>query len=203
MKERPITFTDAQVRGILAGRMTQTRRIAKPPPTGVWNVARCPYGQPGDHLWVREAWKEVPPETLDLDVVIHRPSTAPGRIVVYRASGPEHLRWRPSIHMPRWASRLTLEIEGVRVERLQQITGEDARAEGIEPLGPIGCPCEGEADDPGLHLVGCRWGDIDIDPDEEPHRAAYRVFWVEVSGARHPWAANPWVWVLEFRRVDT
>lgn len=192
MKERPILFSGPMVRAILDGTKTQTRRVVKPqfaadaipvemPATdpaggwvvpghsGVWwcdaaanpdDVRRCPYGQPGDRLWVREAWA--------------RTRVFGAEMVVYREGdnrtdygGP----WKPSIHMPRWASRITLEITSVRVERLQDISEADAIAEGVY-----------------------------TDP-ASPAYDAYAQLWDEINGPGS-WAANPWVWVLEFRRLN-
>ena len=150
VKERPILFSGPMVRAILDGRKTQTRRIVKPQPNVVHAIygdasidtnltfrrgdgrIRCPYGIPGDRLWVREAKRQA----------FYRASTTTGG----DENRQEYIRlghayqWRPSIHMPRWASHITLEIESVRVERLQEITEEDARAEGWHPgdgQGPI------------------------------------------------------------------
>lgn len=142
MRERPILFSGPMVRAILEGRKTQTRRVAMVTRCGVRvpalgcdpapDAARCPYGVPGDRLWVRETWYD--------NLTARSPEQRASREeVYYRADGlPEfegeesEIRWRPSIHMPRWTSRLTLTITDVRVERLQDITEADAQAEGIE-----------------------------------------------------------------------
>lgn len=135
MRERPILFSGPMVRAILAGRKTQTRRIVKPQsavltdqmargfgvrPPAVENAAviPCPYGQVGDHLWVREAWA-LHPETGNL---------------LYKADdgAPSDTRWKPSIHLPRKHSRILLEMTSIRVERLQTISWEDALAEGTD-----------------------------------------------------------------------
>lgn len=147
-------------------------------------IIRCPYGQPGDRLWVRETWQSVPfgphrdwPGCPDLRP--QKPSewnrTA---VVIWRADGemPGPEIWSPSIHMPRWASRITLEITGVRVERLQDISEEDAAAEGVEPgympnsLGSTTCA---------------------------GYRPMFARVWRDINGP-DSWAANPWVWVIEF-----
>lgn len=132
-------------------------------PTGGW---QCPYGKPGDRLWVRETW-------------------TPGTqgTVIYRAAysnGHEFKGWKPSIHMPRWASRITLEVVSVRVERLQDISEEDAWAEGIpkEFCEPgKSCTCESNP-------VG-----------------KYADLWESINGPGS-WDANPYVWVVEFRKLD-
>lgn len=144
---------------------------------------KCPYGQPGDRLWVRETWAEV--GTLD-----------PG-FLVYRATYPECLpaglenvpdasavRWRPSIHMFRWASRSILEITAVRVERLHDISEEDARAEG--------CP-------PCLGLSECGGG-CDCCESARPVKW-FRDLWSAINGAGS-WDSNPWVWSVSFNRVE-
>lgn len=167
MKARPILFQSDMVRAILDGRKTQTRRVVKPQPQGFdahkmdWG---CPYGQPGDLLWVRET------------VWIESDGTP-----VYRADGEfldgwtqRGLRWRPSIHMPRWASRLTLRVTGVRVQRLQEISCADAACEGM-----------------GFH--GC----MGIPGDKEWLRMHFQQLWEDINGVES-WGANPWVWVIEF-----
>jgi hypothetical protein len=201
VKERPILFSAPMIRALLAGTKTQTRRIVKPVGNddgfvlqdygdGWWPYRSddgespfkeedeiphaCPYGAPGDRLWVRETWK---------------PShEAEGR-AFYRASWGNYEngdRWRPSIHMPRAASRITLEIVVVRVERLQDISEADAIAEGViehQTLdGRRACNIDGGP------MMAC--GPI----------PAYRALWEQINGAGS-WDENPWVWVVEFRRV--
>lgn len=144
IKERPIIFNGAMVRAILAGEKTQTRRVVKPQPGGMdsyygkdfrkdFSGRKCPYGKPGDRLWVRETWgvghnyDAIPPNLLrGLEANTH-----------YRAMNIEiaevvdPIKWRPSIHMPRELSRILLEVTAVRVERLQDISEKDAKAEGL------------------------------------------------------------------------
>lgn len=201
MPERPIIFSGPMVRAILAGTKTQTRRVWKLPrgcswyaghggeAAGMvqdddgpawWHVSeqRCPYGRPGDRLWVREAWRALrrfdsmmPP--LDIEwrsMVAYEADTPTGD---YRQAPHGRMgKLRPPIHMPRWASRITLEITGVRVERLQDVSAADCWAEGIE------------------HSP-------DVDPVHE-----YSDLWRSIYGPGS-WAANPWVWVVEFQRVDS
>lgn len=205
MKQRPILFSTPMVRALLAGSKTQTRRALKVlPPPGTFQVSTynhpdprphffawqelpheaamiaddwafpCPYGQPGDQLWVREAWSH-DAESLEHCRASYEDAMGPGSYgPYYRAteSAPDTLRWKPSIHMPRWASRITLEITAVRVERLQDIGEADAKAEGMM--------CSAHP------LRDCRM--------------EYADLWEQLNGSG-AWRANPWVWVVEFKRV--
>lgn len=222
MTERPILFSAPMVRAILAGAKTQTRRIVKLPhqnPLGKWEPTtfggpglRTRQGEtipehvaiwhtrtgdligprwlPSDRLWVREAHAIVPrtayrcsegvQQTLrpddDHDAAIYREGWT-------RSRGG--LRWRPSIHMPRWASRITLDITAVRVERLQDISESDALAEGvIEHPTLKGRACNVD----GGPMMAC--GPV----------PAYRALWESINGPGS-WDANPWVWVVEFKRA--
>ncbi len=185
MQERPILFSAPMVRALLAGTKTQTRRIIKPQHLAFfnqdaaamlsdWNERPLPYGQPGDRLWVRETW--------------HDASSSLHSCALYRADGIDlHWgKWAPSIHMPRWASRITLEITSVRVERLQEISIEDAKAEGA--WGP---------DDSIVQKVADYFG---TDIFSANPRKAFQMLWESINGP-DSWAANPWVWAIEFRRV--
>lgn len=242
MKERPILFNGAMVRAIRDGRKTVTRRVMRVQPVlngRLWEVygagwsegvqsvpvvpghsldTQCPYGKPGDRLWVRETWQDVHPVQ-----VIDRYSQ-PGRAgipgppgvtyqTIYRADGeypkvhhthehpyrciepdPNHgflgaadsgwTGWTPSIHMPRWASRILLEITAVRVERLQAITAEQAEAEGVD-------------------VAMCRQY-LETAPSRHTCREAvvhgFSGLWAATGG---DWAGNPWVWVVEFKRVQS
>ncbi|OSB61579.1 morphogenetic protein [Klebsiella pneumoniae] len=188
MKERGMIFNGEMVRAILDGRKTQTRRPVKFPvhdknlgcelagnelagELSAGNYLNSAFGKPGDRIWVRETWAEAGASAPDLKL--------------YRANYPEHvpsiyenvppaeeIRWTPSIHMPRWASRILLEITDVRVERLRSMSQDDARAEGvIAASGPM---------EAGL---------------------AFRELWDSIYG-EESWKANPWVWVIEFKRVE-
>lgn len=175
-RERPILFSSPMVRALIAGTKTQTRRVVK----GEWIV--CPYGGPGDRLWVREShwWFKDEHDP----VTGYYPPKLTAEDVEYRADGERPGRsWRPSIHMPRWASRITLEITGVRVERLQEISEADARAEGAPPGHP------------SIDRVSREFGFADFP------RSWYGQMWEQING-RGSWAANPWVWVLEFRKLE-
>lgn len=196
MKERPILFSSSMVRAILDGSKTMTRRIIKPQPThfnpagtprrvvpngGPSESICCPYGQPGDRLWVRETWAA--PHALDG----HTPRFMPPTTRVHYAASEDRggLLWRASIHMPRWASRILLEIADVRIERLQDISEDDAQAEGLEYSERFEGYCIGEAEHYNSH-----------DP-----RLSYASLWESINGP-DSWAANPWVWVVTFRRVE-
>ncbi len=212
MKERPIIFSGEGVRAIQVGTKTQTRRVVKRafphviPATGEtvdcikdmdgmpsrldwaprdWEC--CPYGLPGDGLWVRETWHFVGTDMLKLG----RTHSRQVGVVEYRdgyrrrcETHWEHVerwmtrrdQWRSPIHMPRWASRIKLEITGVRVERLQEISEADAMAEGV-PFTEL----------PQGRTV----------PDAL-HRGQFADMWESLHGAG-AWDANPWVWVIEFR----
>lgn len=188
MNERPIIFSGAMVRAILDGTKTQTRRIVKDDAwhnfgdcdtdgrmVDAWAVdpTLCPYGKAGDRLWVREthapgadhwgAWAR----RMDCD------GSGPDPQIFYAADGGERPfieRWRPSIHMPRFASRITLEITEVRAQRLHDITEADVVAEGVSTPGPF-----------AVHH--------------------FMDLWTSING-RESWPANPWVWVLSFKRVQ-
>lgn len=191
MKERPIPFNGTMVRAILDGSKTQTRRVSKLHQTGARRYVNpdgtprtdmsCPYGHPGDRLWVREAWRaagmwdSTPPRDLN-----------PAAELVYEADGATSTgreqfltmgKYRPPMFMPRWASRITLEIASVRVERLQDISEDDCRAEGCHG---------GHGSIPGYAY--------NATPIEH-----FQYIWKSTGGN---WDANPWVWVPEFRRVD-
>ena len=232
MKERPILFSGPMVRAILDGRKTQTRRVVKPRHEGgvivgpaaelgharetwgggqgrAWHTecVPCPYGQPGDALWLRETWR----------VAKHHDATKSSDLrprsmtVHYRAGGfacndrprregkPEWMffdeeprgvtfgKWRPPMFMPRWASRISLLVESVRVERLQEISILDSHAEGVG----------GTYGETGINL-GFKGANHEWDNKTAVEQYAW--LWESINGAGS-WDANPWVWVIEFRRV--
>lgn len=224
MKERPVIFNGEMVRAILDGRKTQTRRVISDRHLHLLDVAsqvgecyplesgidhansqsyyreHCPFGQVGDRLWVRETWGVVSHDFDEneriIDWVPDRPATAIHEMpfgngyysghAIYAVDGQftwgdddghgERSCWKPSIHMPRAACRILLEITAVRVERLNDIRESDARAEGVMPT-----PGAAEL------LVG--------------GKLAFAELWASIYGHEN-WRANPWVWVIEFCRVE-
>jgi hypothetical protein len=215
MKERGMLFSKPMVLALLDGTKTQTRRIVKPQPSNVINnlfiwkdnatpqdelLSLCPYGKPGDRLWVRETFAEV--GNVDPGYLIYRASDYMEQVRKYRFDTflPESkVRWTPSIHMPRRASRIDLEITRVRVERLQDISEEDAIAEGITSDSVIvGANCNGgrhtEEHATRFFFDGCDGEGFETGVD------AYRGLWESLNGAGS-WDVNPWVWVVEFKRI--
>lgn len=190
--------------GQSADKVPHFQGLASPIPSSKTKRVHCPYGKPGDRLWVRESGWERPDRTAKM----MREGADTWPRYAYAADGwsdqdrADFKAWgfkpRPSIHMPRWASRITLEVTRVRVERVGDISEEDARAEGVEPMscsccersnggctdGPMGrcCPC-------------CNGTGIETCAVE-----TYEALWDEINGAGS-FAASPWVWVYDFRRV--
>lgn len=211
MREKPILFSGPMVRAILDDRKGQTRRVVKPQPTerdlsagtrdgifpfihkqgtadwfingplriGPW---KCPYGHPGDRLWVRETWHgAVDGDEPNYGIIYkaswpHGPGDAfkrddrAGRYFIGSTDG----KWRPSIFMPRWASRIDLEITDIRVERVNEITPDDAFREGFE-----------------LHDSDPITGDVCL----------FSSLWDSINGKKYPWESNPHVWVISFKRI--
>ena len=204
-RERPILMSGPMVRAVLDGRKTQTRRVVKrrrfdadgsegdgrgewcvTQPTHGWTpdlIARdypCPYGVTGDRLWVRETWAAEPQFDHLSPADIPMTAQCAGRVLYDSAIVRGFHRPRPSIHMPRWASRLTLEITGVRVERVQAITEADAKAEGVEHYAAAHL-----SRDHGLSAV-----------------EQFAYLWDSLNAPRgYSFGSDPWVWVLEFRRI--
>lgn len=222
MRERPILFSAPMVRAILEGRKTQTRRVVKRIPwrpgvnpdfsqarefsnAGEFRIAgseemttgfRCPYGQPGERLWIRETWMpgyshEADHEKGPQVSLLYRADNTEQRVAApsyelaerwdrdFSEDGDHPPNWRPSIHMPRWACRLVLEVTGVRVERLHGISDQDCIAEG----------CAGGHDS----IPNYRYNAL---PSEH-----FRWLWNSINGP-DAWDANPWVWVVEFKRLE-
>jgi hypothetical protein len=217
-KERPISFIPEMIRAERAGIKTQTRRVCKPaaklsevvgiedpseigqrplevPGSGWFGDAEgegdpffCPYGKPGDRLWVREhyrlaqAFDSLPPRDVPNRIGVDGP---PGQISLhYEADGPPDPllfgKFRPAMFMCRWMSRTLLEVVSIRVERLQDISEADAKAEGCSPA-PWVCA-------PGYSQY------------TREYREGYCLLWQSINGAGS-WDLNPWVWVIEFKRI--
>ncbi len=223
MSERPILFSAPMVRAILDGRKTQTRRVVTVgdvveerddgtpwPYFTTWTHgddgspwASCPYGAPGDRLWVRETWRYAD-WTEDGQPWIRYAADDARRLcervssewaarvadIWAELSSAENVsvdgraadrKWRQSIFLPRWASRITLAVTAVRVERLQEISEADAIAEGVLRTG----------------------GRAQLQPNHfRPARELFSELWDSINEDRAPWASNPWVWVVEFKRVE-
>lgn len=211
VEEHPILFSTEMVRAILDGRKTQTRRVIKPQPLewatrfekapfrdsafiigkeGDWlqmtedaysirRLGKCPYGITGDLLYVRETWKMIGRPYIPQNVVYRADDTAnhPGA------------KWKPSIHMPKKFARIWLEVKAVRVERLQDITEEDARDEGAVFDDE---PCDHPRH--GCKEIGCAG---------TGYRLGFANLWHKTYAKRgYGWDTNPWVWVIEFERIE-
>ena len=200
MRFIPILFSTEMVQAILDGRKTQTRRVVKS--NGVIHTARkivfedenwqgesgrkikCPYGQPGDVLWLRETWSDC----------TDRPDCP-----AYKAGkdGWEafhgDLKWKPSIHMPKAACRLFLRVKSVRVERLQDISTEDAMVEGIEFSSIRTFP-----DYKDYLVKSTKHAEVFhlLNP-----RLSFQTLWQSING-EESWNSNPWMWVIEFERIE-
>ncbi|HCM5827660.1 morphogenetic protein [Klebsiella pneumoniae] len=224
MKERGMIFNAEMVRAILDGRKTQTRRPVKFPvldknlgcelsgnelagELSAGNYLNSAFGKPGDRIWVREAYRfpasldDVSPTGVG-EMAVATGYRKPWAPTFYEFTGTFSDGWkgfetspkvsdagklRPSIHMPRWASRILLEITDVRVERLNAISEEDAAAEGVPPAGSL------LPDYPGTFLTP--------KGDFATAKVAFQRLWESIYGAEN-WQANPWVWVIEFKRVE-
>ncbi|HEY5657697.1 MAG TPA: hypothetical protein VIY27_07890 [Myxococcota bacterium] len=230
MTEHSILFSGPLVRALLDGSKTQTRRILKPAPVVIvddrgdgvareverWCVnhgqwlgsaheehltRRCPYGVPGDQLWVRETWRvmDIIEHAREVQILYEANNTrrwvkAQDTNTRTAAAWIRHLQQseerrakktrrlhqkRPSIFMPRWASRLTLDVTNVRIERVQAISEEDARAEGV-----LGVAC---------NRIGPDFGKT------QGRREGFQHLWDSINAKRAPWASNPWVWCIDFK----
>lgn len=218
MKARPILFSGPMIRALLEGRKTQTRRIVKPSvkgctvgaytggPNGTepvnvqedgdpWTDIQCPYGQPGDLLWARESWTfdDIGP---DMCAVVYKADDT-RMWMPHGGKEPKSMRTHPGMHMFRWASRLTLRIKAVRVERLNAISQKDAEAEGLLIFNE---------DDANLYYSGIAANaDTWFEYPEQWHLddpiAAYRDLTNSINGPDH-WDKNPWVWVVEFEVIQ-
>ena len=214
MKETPILYKTEMVKAILDDRKTKTRRI-----NGLKKINenpddyryecfyegfalfvekkyelpflyKCPFGQPGDLLWVRETWGEI------IDGIVYKASDLPENVV-------DNLKWKPSLFMPKSACRLWLRIKDIRVERLQNISEDDAIAEGIDfnTRGIVKFPKTYKN-----YLVNEKY--LNKHPEMWKHeflespKESFQSLWDSINKKTHPWESNPWVWVVEFERYN-
>jgi hypothetical protein len=203
-KEHGILFSAQMVRAILDGHKTQTRRSVNPQPdrvdqTGVYLLSegddgamfrrniKCPHPV-GTRLWVRETWSPDHQSFYPHFRTVYRANwdveTEDGEVYSPEARAYFPFKWRPSIHMPRWASRITLEVTGVRVQRLQDLSDIEAQAEGIRRRGPD---------------IGWHW-ETGYGEHYQAPRYAFQALWKQVNGP-NSWAVNPWVWAYTFKKV--
>lgn len=200
MKEHPIIFSTDMVKAILEGRKTQTRRVIKPQPPNSWKfdgfydngdisfshpagvkkIHKCSYGKVGDRLWVRETWEESIKNLFGKSVILYKADYIDKPDDIANAS-----KWKSPIYMSRWASRITLEITDIRVERLQEITANDCVKEGCgRTLG--------------------------TNPHYHP-RDRFKDLWNSIYArndrpdgyCKYSWENNPWVWMISFKRLKT
>lgn len=210
-KERPILFSTEMVQAILEGRKTMTRRIIKPQPDddGLWNDTkypraldselkgwngvvgetgeskgfRCPFGDVGDLLWVRETWMRSPNRHIQgMDEYKYKASVSEQFIKEW----PGY--WKPSIFMPKEACRIRLEVTGVRVERLQSITSDDAKGEGVKEWMKV---------EAFTRMKGLNYN---IPRPFSEYQFSFLELWCRINGIKS-WEDNPWVWVIEFKRI--
>jgi hypothetical protein len=233
MRERPILFSAPMVRAILEGRKSVTRRVVQPQPIYDRSFADdglkicgkgkrkhdassihcaplvsqfCPYGKPGDRLWVRETFAYVSPDEsarpsgdCNIEYRADKPRTRRAGDWDEAPDDPEAIRWKPSIHMPRAASRITLEMSDVRVERLREISINQIKAEGVQiPVDSV----SGKVllDISTQHGAGYFMRGFDIHNADALLRAHWAALWVAINGI-DSWIDNPWVWVVEFKKV--
>ena len=232
MKERPINFNSEMVKAILEGRKTQTRRVLKPQPKNLPNGAycdpynknyehftfwtkdnkmiltaggnikntahwKCPHRKTGDRVWVRETWAYCGSEFHKDDYEKGRKNNCNG--LMYKATSKlfpvaPYNKWRSPITMPRWASRITLEITDIRVERLQEIEENNCLNEGIKPLyDSEGNLCLSDKEG---------WENLDNDFVLGCYKSDFENLWNSLAKKGFKWEDNPWVWVIEFKRIN-
>ena len=229
MKEHPILFSSEMVKAILAGQKCMTRRVVRKDISNQFDidvddtvaayinqltgdscnpVEICPYGSAGDRLWVRETWYYEEHMHDSTEGTPDLPGGLYSHRLVYKADCPDYpvnvgvgrQGWKPSIFMPRWASRILLEVTDIKVERLQEITEEDAKREGVPdeyPIPSVYCPRCAGLGSRSLKTIetGC--------PNCDTAKKRFKNLWDSINGRKpgKTWDDNPWVWVIEFRRV--
>lgn len=238
MTERPILFSARDVRALLDRLKTQDRRPVMPQPVDPYtgrdlpagarpdSLPACPYGVPGDRLWVRETFasyrEDGPsrPATASYVVLpdgtqVYRSGETYAPLPEYAPGSSDGIKWRPSIHMPRWAARLVLEVTSVRVERLQAITEADAVAEGhlarvhpaewtaLRPLPGFAGTLTAFGREPSASVIAeLGLTRVRYKPERVTSaRDRFRLRHLETSPGRRLWRSNPWVWVLGLKRV--
>jgi len=229
VKERPVIFSAPMVRAILTGQKTMTRRAVKPDPGSnmspvciedapgkPWQWASvasrrvCPYGAVGERLWVRETFRAIEdPGAEDSEVRrTYRDDDGETHYIVvdFKADAPNRImdemgrpEWKSPIHMPRWASRITLEITEVRVQRVQEISNDDAQAEGVVAFD--GRPCPSCSPNWGC-LSPSGMGSTRCETFMHGYRESFARLWDSINCERgFPWKSSPWVWAITFRRL--
>jgi len=237
MAKRPIIFSGPMVQAILDGRKTQTRRIVKGASgatsiwggerDGLWSIERfgepcqamirCPYGHPGDVLWVRETWQMLDPFAINYQATPTRDGQAAQclcsilGLMIRRdqEAGRDPYRWRVPIFMPHWACRLFLQVLSVRVERVQEISEEDVHAEGVDcDLCDERFPGS-SCDNPKFYYqrqfanlwdsINAKKGPVVKASDLSHLSLEAKLEFLAARKCGHAWAANPWVWVVEFK----
>lgn len=199
MKEKPILFNSEMVRAILRGDKLETRRVIKPPfelhkngyltkPKGNQRLHpyECPYGEVGDQLWVRETFMLETEQGIPTGGIIYRATDKP-------EEDETPLKWKPSIFMPREASRIQLEVTGIKIERLQEIDYTGAMREGIE-----------RSYDSSSHLWFKNYGKTGDSNFKHVSGAikSFKSLWNSINEKRgFGWLKNPWVWVVEFKKI--
>jgi hypothetical protein len=211
-KERPILFSTPMVQALLAGTKTMTRRVVNPQPIiasdgafhykgeGVFinkMITKCPYGKVGDLLWVRETFKPKFIKGCLSPFKLNYPNIHPWFYAADNENTEGYGSWKPSIHMPKAAARIWLEITNLRVERLQDITQSDAKSEGIKS-----CIM------PGHNAFTKSWTQYYDYNSNKFHQFAqnypiqsFQSLWLSING-EESWNANPWVWVVEFKKIN-
>lgn len=212
---KPILFSTLMVKAILEGRKTQTRRVVKMPPRkflfedGQWKgesgrIYKSPYGEVGDVLWVRETWTDPTPDQsgypilykADFPMTYHGTEADPTQTITLQA---KDYKWKPSLFMPRDACRLFLKIKNIRVERLQDISEDDACDEGIEILDSPNCDAGDYNSYPRNYMISEK--DADGFPyfKDGEYIKSFQSLWESINGEKS-WEDNPFVWVIEFEK---